>query len=192
VREPLHELVSRLDPESAFVAQASGSKTSPRGCSRAAARRRRRHEPEATARLRLFLDVLDEIPERKTALRALVSRRSRTSTGALFTIPGCPASTGSSRGGRPHREEHAARATVENDAARCCSASSQHAGGEVVRRLEPELLHRLFATLAVDALAPAWSAMRDAAVLLSVRIAAAGTDDELRERSRGRYTTLRS
>jgi site-specific recombinase len=49
-----------------------------------------------------------------------------------------------------------------------------------------KLVERLFATLAVPqagALAPAMQAMRDAAVLLSVRIAATGTVDELRERT---------
>src|SRR6185295_13552311 len=52
--------------------------------------------------------------------------------------------------------------------------------------LGPELLHRLFETIAVPqghSLDAMWQAMRDAALLLAVRVAAAGTDDELRERS---------
>ncbi len=52
--------------------------------------------------------------------------------------------------------------------------------------VEPDLMHRLFHTLAVPsgrALSPAMHAIRDAATLLAVRVAASGTDDEVRERA---------
>lgn len=186
----LHALVSKIDPEAAFAAQSEWLEDMVAWLFlRGGTPGRRRGEPEATARLRLLLDVLDEIPERKTALRAVVVEAfAHLDPTRLFTDTGLPSQTGIfteafdrlTKGVLPEPP-------VENDAARLLfRLFPDAAAAKWFDSLPPELVQRLFATLAVPqgrALAPAWQAMRDAAVLLSVRISAAGTDDELRERS---------
>ncbi|MBK7857791.1 MAG: gliding motility protein [Archangiaceae bacterium] len=186
----LHALLEKLSPEAAFAAQAEWledvvgwlfERGHPPG--------RLPREHEATARLRLLLDVLDEIPERKTALRALVVEAfTHLDPVHLFTDTGVPSQASIFT----EAWERATRSVlpeppVENDAGRMLFRLFPDARSAAwFDGLSPELLHRLFTTLAVPtahALAPMWQAMRDAALVLAVRISAAGTDEELRERT---------
>jgi site-specific recombinase len=188
----LHALLERIEPEATFGAHTEWLEDAAAWLfQRGATPGRRPGERTPTARLRLLLDALDEIPETKTRLRAVVLETFRDlDTTRLFTDTGLPTQAGVF----VEAFDRVVRKTlpeppVERDAARLLFRLFPDRRAAVwFDTVSPELVQRLFHTLAVpqgSALAPAIQAMKEAAVLLGVRIGAAGTDDEVRERAGG-------
>src|SRR5581483_5768249 len=92
----LHRLLERIEPEATFAAQSEWMEdTGAWLFERGATPGRKRGERNPTARLRLFLDVLDELPETKTRLRAVVVETFRAlDPTRLFTDTGLPTQAG--------------------------------------------------------------------------------------------------
>jgi site-specific recombinase len=186
----LHRLLERIDPEASFAAQAewledTGGWMFERGNTPG----RKRGERNATARLRLFLDVLDELPETRTRLRGVVVEAFRAlDPTRLFTDTGLPTQAGVFTEAFDRLARNLLpEPPVENDAARLLyRLFPDRRAATWFESVPPPVLERLFDTLSVPqgrALAPVMQAMRDATVLLATRIAAAGTHDDVRARA---------
>src|SRR4051812_4355416 len=92
----LHALLERVEPESTFAEQAEWLEdTAAWLFARGATPGKKRGDRTPTARLRLLLDVLDELPETKTRLRAVIVETFRDLDPVrLFTATGLPTQAG--------------------------------------------------------------------------------------------------
>lgn len=148
----------------------------------------RRGEPTASARLRMLLDFLELMPEVKGAVRAVLAEVfAGLSYVRLFTDTGLPSETGF----MAEAWERVVKSVLPEAPVERCAAILLHRlyqdqrSADWFDNLEPTLRHRLFESLAVPcgpALEPALQSMRDATVLLAIRIADTGTADDVRER----------
>ncbi len=141
-----------------------------------------------TARLKMALDALDDLPEQRRALQAMVARCFAETSGVeLFADTGLPSETGffsemSRRIGTALLPEPPVDRQLSRLLHRLFPSARSAAWFE---RLDEPMLLRLFGALAVpvgEALDPLRRSMREAAVLLSTRVSAAGLHPELRER----------
>jgi site-specific recombinase len=186
----LHALLERVEPEAPFAAQAEWLEDIAAWLfERGAVPGRESDEPRPTARLELLLHALDELPETRTRLRAVMVEAFRSlDMVRLFTQTGLPTQAGvfSEAFDRLVRNVMP-EPPVENDAAKLLyRLFPERRAAEWLDGVPPALMARLFETLSLPrggTSAPAAEAIRESAVLLAVRIAAAGTDDEVRERA---------
>ena len=185
----LHALISRLNRDTSFDERAEWLEDLTHWLfRRGSVPGRLPGEPTPTARLRLFLDVLDVMVEQKDSLRSCLAEVvAGLNYVRLFTDTGLPSETGFfaelwERGVKNVLPEP----PIERDAATLLHRLFPSAkSSRWFDALAPELRHRLFMTLALPArkaLAPAVQSMQDAAVLLAIRVADTGTADDVRER----------
>lgn len=194
----LHALLTRLDANAAFSSQAEwledfSAWTRQRG----RVPNRPRFGNNATARLTLFLDALEQLPEQLAALRTVVARAFEQTDGVrLFTDTGLPTHQAMFSEAVDRLSKRVLpEPPVEGDTARLLFRLFPTVRQvDWFESLPPELSARLFSTLAVPkgtALDPMRQSMRDAAVLLAVRISANGLADEVRRRLSRSSATLR-
>lgn len=145
-------------------------------------------ELRPTARLRLLLTVLDEMPEQKEQVRAcLAAIFAGLNYVRLFTDTGLPSESGFvAESWRRLMKSLLPEPPVEKDAATLLHRLFRDArSSEWFDSISPELRGRLFTLLegpSGHAFEPTLDAMRDATVLLAIRVAEAGTSDAVRER----------
>jgi site-specific recombinase len=185
----LHALFASLDAHAAFSTQAEWLEDLVAWVlRRGKVPGRQRGMSYPTARLTLFLDAIELMPDQLAALRALVARCFELTDGVrLFTDTGLPSrhaifSEAIDRLSRKILPEP----PVEGDLARLLFRLFPNA--RAVRWFESlpfQLSHRLLSALAVPsgaALEPLRISMRDATVLLAVRVSANGLTDDVRQR----------
>ncbi len=194
----LHALLIRLDPHSAFSSQAEWLEDlSDWLRQRGRVPGRGRGTSHATARLIILLDALDLLPEQLAALRALVARSFELTDGVrLFTDTGLPTHQAVfSEAAERISKRILPEPPVEADLARLLFRLFPNPRAvDWFQSLPVELSRRLFSALAVPsgaALEPLRASMRDAAVLLAVRVCANGLADEVRRRLSRSSATLR-
>ncbi|MBS1150572.1 MAG: gliding motility protein [Myxococcaceae bacterium] len=185
----LHALLVQLDPHAAFSGQAEWLEDLSAWLrQRGRVPGRQRGTSNATARLILLLDALELLPEQLSALRVVVARSFELSDGVrLFTDTGLPTHQAvfTEAMGRLSKLI-LPEPPVEGDLARLLFRllPNQHAVAWF-ESLPPALSRRLLSALAVPSgagLEPLRASMRDAAVLLAVRVSANGLADEVRRR----------
>jgi len=193
----LHALLVRLDPHAAFSGQAEWLEDlSDWLRQRGRVPKRPRFGSNATARLTLLLDALDQLPEQLAALRAVVARAFELTDGVrLFTDTGLPTHQAMLSEAVDRLSKRVLpEPPVEGDLSRLLfRLFPTKRQVDWFESLPDELSARLFSALAVpkgSALEPMRASMRDAAVLLAVRVSANGLADEVRRRL-SRSATLR-
>jgi site-specific recombinase len=185
----LHALLIRLDAHAAFSSQAEWLEDLVAWVlQRGRVPGRLRGVSYATARLNLFLDAIELLPEQLSALRAVVARCFELTDGVrLFTDTGLPSrhafvSEAIDRMSKQLLPEP----PVEGDLSRLLfRLFPTPRAVDWFESLPFQLSHRLFSTLSLPsgvALEPLRTSMRDAAVLLAVRVSANGLADEVRGR----------
>lgn len=185
----LHQLLVQLDPTAALSSQAEWFEDlSDWLRQRGRVPGRVRGTPPATARLTLLLDALDLLPDQLAALRTVVARVFELCDGVrLFTDTGLPTHQ-AMLGEAVDRlsKRLLPEPPVEGDLARLLFRLFPNQRAiDWFEALPGPASQRLFAALAVPkgaALAPLRASMRDAAVLLGVRVSANGLADEVRRR----------
>ncbi len=141
-----------------------------------------------TARLKMLLDALDELPEQRRRLEAMVARCFTEGDGVqLFADTGLPSEAGFfSEMSRRLSDSLLPEPPVDGQLSRLLHRLFPSARAAAwFERLEEPLLLRLFDALSVpsgEALAPLRRSMREAAVLLATRVSASGLHQALRER----------
>ncbi len=194
----LHVLLVRLDPNAVFSSQAEWLEDlSDWLRHRGRVPGRARGTSHATARLVMLLDALDMLPEQLAALRVLVTRSFELTDGVrLFTDTGLPTHQAVFTEAADRLSKRILpEPPVEGDLSRLLfRLFPTKRGVDWFEALPGEVAARLFAALAVPsgiALEPLRSSMRDAAVLLAVRISANGLADEVRRRLSRTSASLR-
>ncbi|MFT3840954.1 MAG: hypothetical protein QM723_28445 [Myxococcaceae bacterium] len=145
-------------------------------------------EDPATVRLKMFLDALDDLPEQRRSLQLMVARCFAEGDAIqLFADTGLPSEAGFfSEMSKRMSLALLPEAPVMKELSRLLHRLFPTARSATWFEQLPEpMLRRLFGVLAVptgDALEPLRRSMREASVLLSTRVSAAGLHDELRER----------
>lgn len=185
----LHALFMRLDAHAAFSSQAEWLEDLVAWVLlRGRVPGRQRGVSYATARLNLLLDALDLLPEQLAALRAVVARCFELTDGErLFTDTGLPSRHAIfSEAADRLSKQLLPEPPVEGDLSRLLFRLFPTARAvDWFESLPFQLSHRLLAVLSLPsgaALEPLRASMRDAAVLLAVRVSANGLADEVRGR----------
>ena len=194
----LHALLVRLDPHAAFSGQAEWLEDlSDWLRQRGRVPGRQRGVSPATTRLILLLDALDLLPEQLASLRVVVARSFELTDGVrLFTDTGLPTHQAVFTEAADRVSKRVLpEPPVEGDLARLLFRlfPTQRAV-DWFESLSDDLARRLFSALALPsgaALDPLRASMRDAAMLLAVRICANGLADEVRRRLSRSSSSLR-
>ncbi len=194
----LHTLLARLDLNLAFSSQAEWLEDLADWLRhRGRVPGRVRGTTHATARLVLLLDVLDLLPEQLAGLRAVVTRSFELTDGVrLFTDTGIPTHQAVLSEAVDRLSKRVLpEPPVEGDLARLLfRLFPTKRSVDWFESLPGEIAGRLFAALAVPsgaALEPLRGSMRDAAVLLAVRVCSNGLADEVRRRLSRSSASLR-
>jgi site-specific recombinase len=194
----LHALLVRIDPHAAFSSQAEWLEDlSDWLRQRGRVPGRKRGAVHATTRLVMLLDALDLLPEQLASLRVVVARSFELTDGVrLFTDTGLPTHQAVLTEAVDRLSKRVLpEPPVEGDLARLLfRLFPTKRAVDWFESLPTEIAHRLFSALAVPsgaALEPLRASMRDAAVLLAVRVCANGLADEVRRRLSKSSASLR-